>query len=146
MPLPPRRDCWLAGWAAVVLGHGFADRAVGCDDGFNVQTRAELDVVHREDVGGIRHRERERIARARDGNDVVLGGGFAGNQADEGRVEFEIAQIDGGHAVLPAEDVRDVLVFQEAQLDESRPEPAAVGALMRQRFLQLSRSDALLAQ
>ena len=79
---------------AEVLRDGLTDRGVGRHDGLDVQARAELDVVHREDVGRIRHRERERVAGARDRNDVVLGGRFAGNQADEGGIELEVAQID----------------------------------------------------
>ena len=40
----------------------------------------------------------------------------------------------------------DVVVGEDAELDETRPEPAAVGALMVQRLLQLGRRDALFAQ
>ena len=69
-----------------------------------------------------------------------------GNQADDGRVEIELAEIDGRDAVLPAEQRRDLFVADEPQLDEVRPQPPAVGALMVQRLLQLAGRDALFAQ
>jgi hypothetical protein len=129
-----------------VFGDGFADRGVGGDDGLDVQACAEFDVVHREDVGGIRHRERERVAGAGDRNDVVFGGSLARDQAHQRGVELEIAQIDGRYAVLTAEDFGHVLVLQVAQFDKGRPESPAVGALKGQRLLKLGRSDALIAQ
>ena len=74
-----------------VLRDRVANRGVGGDDRLDVQARHELDVVHREDVGRIRHRERQRRARSADRNDVVLGGGLGRNQPDDGRVEIEFA-------------------------------------------------------
>ena len=41
---------------------------------------------------------------------------------------------------------RDVVVCEDAELDETGAEPATIGALMVQRLLQLGRCDALFAQ
>ena len=82
-----------------------------------------------------------------DRNDVVLGGGLGRNQPDDRRIEIEFAEVDGRHAVLPAE--RPTVMSSSARmpsLTRLRPEPAAVGALMVQRLLQLGRGDALFAQ
>ena len=104
-----------------VLRDRLADRRLGGDDRLDVQARQELDVVHREDVGRIRHRERQRRPGLADGNDVVLGGGLGRNQADDGGVEIEFLEVDRRHAVLPAEDRRDVFVGEDAELDETAP-------------------------
>ena len=42
----------------------------GRHDGLDVVPRHELDVVHGEDVGRIRHRDRQRGARAAERNDL----------------------------------------------------------------------------
>jgi hypothetical protein len=94
------------GRIAEVLGDGFTNRGVGRDDGLDVQAGAELDVVHREDVGGIRHRERERVAIPRDRNDVVFRSRVARDQSDDVGIELEVTQVDRRYAVLPAEEVR----------------------------------------
>src|SRR5262249_50413308 len=50
------------------------------------------------------------------------------------------------HAVLAAQDRRDVFVAKNAELDQTGGEPAAVGLLVVERFLQLRRRDALLTK
>ena len=43
-------------------------------------------------------------------------------------------------------DGGDVVVRKDPELDETRPEPATILALMVQRLLELDRGDALFAQ
>ena len=59
-------------------------------------------------------------------------------------VDLELREVDRGDAVLLAEQRGDLLVLDEAELDEVEAELAAVGLLIVQRLLQLGRSDALL--
>ena len=72
--------------------------------------------------------------------------GVGGNQLDDGRVDLELREVDGGDAVLLAEERGDLLVLDEPQLDEVVAELAPVGLLMVQGLLELLRGDALLLQ
>ena len=53
-------------------------------------------------------------------------------------------RFDGGNAVLPAEQRRDLFVFREAELHEVVAELAPVGLLVLEGFLELCRGNALL--
>ena len=55
-------------------------------------------------------------------------------------------EVDRGDAVLLAEERGDLLVLDEAQLDEVVAELPPVGLLMVQGLLELLRGDALLLQ
>ena len=70
----------------------------------------------------------------------------AGNQLDDRRVDLELREVDGGDAVLLAEERGDLLVLDEPHLDEVVAELAPVGLLMVQGLLQLLRGDALLLE
>ena len=113
-------------------------------DRLDVVARHELDVVHGEHVGRVDHRDRQGRAGSAEGNDLVLLSRFRRDQLDDRRVDVEQREIDRGDPVLLAEQRGDLLVFDEAELDEIETELAAVGLLVGQRLLQLSRSDALL--
>ena len=76
-------------------------------------------------------------------NDLVLLDGLGRNQLDDGRVDVELREIDGGNAVLLAQELGDFFVGDEAESDQIQSDLAAVGLLMVQRFLQLGRCDAL---
>ena len=132
--------------ALVVLLDRVADRGLGGDDGLDVVARHELDVVEREDVGRIRHRDRQRRAGAADRDDLVLLGGLGRNQLEDRGVDVELGEVDEGNAVLAAEERGDLLVLDHPQLDEGHPQLAAVGLLMVQGLLQLGGGDALFAE
>ena len=106
----------------------------------------ELDVVHREDVGRIRHRDRERAAGAAERNDLVLARGLGGNQLDDGGVDLELREVDGRDAVLLAEEGGDLLVLDEPHLDEVVAELSPVGLLLVQGLLQLLGGDQFLLE
>ena len=77
---------------------------------------------------------------------MILLGGFGGNELEDGGIDLELVQRDGGDAVLLAEEGGDVLVFDEAERDETVPELAPVLALRVQRLLELLGRDALLLE
>ena len=64
---------------------------------------------------------------AADRNQIVLGRGFAGHQPHDRRVQVVLREIDGGHAVLAAQDRRDVFVAENAELDQTGGKTAAIG-------------------
>ena len=137
--------CSRAPWRRrVVLRDRVDDRRLGRHDRLDVVARHELDVVHGEDVGRIRHRDRQRRAGAAERDDLVLLRGLGGNQLDDRRVDLELREVDRRDAVLLAEERGDLLVLDEPQLDEVVAELAPVGLLMVQGLLQLLRGDALL--
>jgi hypothetical protein len=55
-------------------------------------------------------------------------------------------KVDGRNAHLPADRGGDVVVGQDAELDETRPEPSPMLALVLERLLELDGRDALFAQ
>ena len=79
-------------------------------------------------------------------NDLILLGGVGGNELDDRRVDLELREVDGGDAVLLAEERGDLLVLDEAHLDEVVAELAPIGLLMVQGLLELLRGDPLLLQ
>src|SRR5207249_10634252 len=103
----------------------------------------ELDVVHGEDVRRIRHRDGERAARAAQRNDLIFPGGFVWNELDDRRVELELREVDGGEAVLLAEQSGDLVVLDELYLDEVEAELSPVGLLLSYGLLQLLGRDQL---
>ena len=133
----------LAGAAGVVLRDRLADRGLGGDDRLDVVARHELDVVEREDVGRVCHRDRERRSRSPDRHDLVLLRGLGRNQLEDGDVDVELREVDEGNAVLTAEERGDLLVVDHSELDERHAQLAAIGLLMVQGLLQLRGSDAL---
>ena len=130
----------------VVARDRVGDRRLRRDDRLDVVARHELDVVHGEHVGRVGHRDRQRRAGAAERDDLVLLRGLGRDQLDDRGIDLELRQIDRGHAVLLGEQSGDLLVLDEAELDEIEAELAAVGLLIVQRLLQLGRSDALLLQ
>src|SRR4029453_1623521 len=138
-----RRHRRLGHFARVVLVDGLADCGFGGDDRLHVVAGYELDVVHREDVGRIRHRDGERRAGAAQGNDLILLRRVGRDQLDDAGVDFELREVDRGNAVLLAEEGGDLLVLDEAQADQVEPELAAVRFLTLQRLLKLFSSNAL---
>ena len=128
----------------VVPRDRFADRRFRRDHRLNVVARHELDVVHGEHVGRIGHRDRQRRARSAERNDLVFLRGLGGDELDDGRIDLELGEVDRRHAVLLAQQRGDLLVLDEAQLDQVEAELPPVGLLIVQGLLELVRCDALL--
>ena len=126
---------------AVELVDGFADGGFGGDHRLDVEAGHELDVVHGEDVGRIGHRDGEGGADARERDDLVANGGFLRDELDHGRIDFIKFQIDGRNAVLAGKNGGNVVIADEAQLDQAGAQPAAILLLVLERLLQLIRRD-----
>ena len=143
-PAAGRRPRPRTGALRVVALQRVVDLGLGGDHRLDVVARHELDVVHGEHVGRVGHRDRERGARSRERDDLVLLRRLGGDQLDDGGVDLELADRDRGDAELLAEERGDLGFLDEAQRDQRKPELAALLALLRERFLQLLRGDALL--
>ncbi len=83
---------------------GFLDavgnRTLGSHHRLNVEAGHELDIVHGEHVGRIDHGDGERRAYATQRQDLVTLGRLERNQLDDGRINFEIGEINSGNAIL----------------------------------------------
>ena len=126
---------------AVELRDGLGDGRLGGHHRLHVEAGHELDVVHREDVGRIGHRDGQRRADARERNDLVADRRILRDQLDDGGIDFVILQIDGGNAVLAGKHTRNFIVADEAELHQTRPQPAAVRLLMFQGLPELVGRD-----
>ena len=126
---------------AVELLNRFADGRFRGHHRLDVEAGHELDIVHREDVRRIGHRDRQRGTHARQRHDLVAHGGFLRDQLDDCGIDFVELQIDRGNTVLPREDRGDVLVAHQAQLHQATPQPPSVLLLVIECLLELLRSD-----
>ena len=146
-PPHPRRASWLHGRRrAVVLLDRFRNTGLRRDDGLHVVARHELHVVHREDVGRIGHRDRQRRAGAAERHDLILPSSLGRHQLDDGGIDLELVERNRRHAILLRQQGRDLVVLDIAQLDEIRAELAPVLPLIRQGILELLCGDALLLE
>ena len=103
---PHRGDGLRLAALRVVLLNRVDDRDFRRDDRLDVVAGHELDVVHREDVRRVRHRDRQRRAGAAERDDLIFLRGFGGNQLDDSRIDFKLGQVDRRNAVLAAEERR----------------------------------------
>ena len=83
-------------------------------------------------------------AGSRERNDLILLGGFGGHELDHRLVDVELPERNRRHAVLSAQESGDLVVFDEAELDQIEAELPPVRALVVQRLLKLLGRDALL--
>jgi hypothetical protein len=137
-------SCPVARDLAVVLRNRIDHGRFRGDDRLDVVARHELDVVHGEHVRRVRHRDGQRRARPRERDDLVLLRGLSRNELDHCRVDVELPEGNRRHAVLFAEEGRDLVVFDEAEPDQIEAELSPVRALIVQRLLELLRRYALL--
>jgi len=131
---------------AVVFLDRPGDGALRGDHRLDIEARHELDVVHGEHVGRVRHRDRQRGARAAERENLVLLRGLGGNKLDDRLVDLEGRQVDGRNVVLTAEEADDLVVGDVPELHEVHPELAPVRLLVVQGLLELLRGDPLLLQ
>jgi hypothetical protein len=97
----------------------------------------EGDVVEREDVGRIRHRQREGAADPLDREHLVLLRDVDGDQPERLSVDVEVGQGDGGDAVLAGQEADQLLFADEAQANEDRSELVGLALLLGQGLTQL---------
>src|SRR5580700_5374148 len=126
---------------AVELGNGFGNRRLGGHHRFDVETGHELNVVHGEDVGRIGHRNGQGRAYPGERNNLIADGGVLRDQLDNGGVDLIILQIDGGNPVLAGKHTRYLVVADEAELHQARPQPGPAGFLVIQGLTELVGGD-----
>ncbi len=110
---------------------------LGSDDRLDVVAGHELQVVHREDVRRVGHRDGERRARLVDRQDVVLARDVRRDQLQDVRVDLEVRQVDRRDAELRRQRLRDVVFGDEAEPHErlTQLHPRVLLLLERQREL-----------
>jgi hypothetical protein len=111
---------------SVVLLDRLADGDLAGHDRFDVVAGHELDVVHGEDVGRIRHRDGQRRPGAIDRQHQVLLGHLGRDQADHRVIDLEVSEVDRRHAVLLGQQLCDVVFADVAQSDQVVAEFLAV--------------------
>ena len=79
---------------AVELADGLRNRGFGGDYRLDVEAGHELDIVHGEDVGRIRHRDGKSGADARKRHDLVAHGGLLRHELNHRGVHLVKSQID----------------------------------------------------
>ena len=126
---------------AIVALEGLLERRLRSDHGLDVVARHELDVVHREHVGRVRHGDRQRRAGAGQRQYLVLPARLGGNDLDDRRVDLEVVEVDGGHAVLAGQEAGDLLVLHVAERDERLAQLAPGSSSGGEGLLELLRRD-----
>ena len=131
---------------AVVLVDRLAQRDLGGHDRLDVVAGHELDVVHREHVGRVAHRDRQRRAGLVHREDTVLAGDLARHDLDDGRVDLEVREVDRGDAELLGERLGDVALGNRPDPHQGLADLAALFALELERRFQLLLRDELLLE
>jgi hypothetical protein len=107
------------------------DSALGGQHGNHVEPGGELDVVDRQHHGRVRERQRQRVPDLPDGEHKVLLHDLLPDKPQDVGVDFHAAEVDHGNAVLPAEEIQQLVLAEEAEArqdgGETLPRPALVG-------------------
>src|SRR3989454_1544500 len=82
-----------------------------------------------------------RVPDALDREDLVLAGDRRGNEAQRLRVDVDVAQRDGGDAVLPREEADQLLLGDEAEARKDRAELFGLALLLGEGLPELSLGD-----
>ena len=107
------------------------------DDREEVEARDELEVFEEAEVTGVGHGDRESTTLTFQGQYHTLGRHVGRDQLEDLGVDFEPGKIDGGHAMLPRQDLGDLDFGDEAQLHQHEPEPVFRGLLLYLRLGEL---------
>ena len=135
-------EFFVAGGAAAVEPRdGFADRRFRRHHRLHVEPGHELDVVHREHVRGIRHRDGQHGAHAGQRHHLIAQRGVLRDQLNYVGIDFVILQVDGRYAVLPRKHTGDVIIGDIAHLRQAAPQLATIRALKFQRLIELVLRD-----
>ena len=117
------------------------DRALRRHHRHDAKRGEELDVVEGEDVGGVGHRQRKRVSGSFDREHLVLAGHVPGHELEDVGIDVELGERDRGDAVLPGEEADKLLLGQELEPDQHRPELVAGPPLVGEGALQLLARD-----
>jgi hypothetical protein len=125
----------------VVLVDRVPDGGLRRDDGLDLEPGHELDVVDGEDVARVGHGDGEDVACAIDGDDLVFLRDLGRDELNDDPVDLEVGQVDGGDAVLAAQERRDVVFADEPQLHQVGADAAARRLLLLQGLVELFAGD-----
>ena len=81
----------------------------------------------------VGHRDGERAAVALERKDEVLRRELGRDELDDPRIDLEPRQVDGRHAMLPRDELRELGLLDEAELHEVVAEARAALLLLLQR-------------
>jgi hypothetical protein len=127
-----------------LLERGY-DRALRSNHRLDVVPREEFHIVDGVEVGWIRHRDDESVARARDRNDPVALTNLRTDELQDVSIDFVFREIDRLYAILLTQEVGDLLIGDRAQSRQRVTEADVVVFLLLLRFAQLLEADSLLA-
>ncbi len=114
------------GAGVVVAVDCLLDAARGREHDADVAARQELTLVEPAEVGGIRHRQRERRAREADRQHLVLAGERMRDQREHLGQRLDAQRIDDRKPVLLVEVSGEVVFRHEAEADQRGGELPAV--------------------
>src|SRR6266566_4285404 len=117
------------------------DRRLRRDQWQHLEVRHERDVVEREHVRGIRHRERQRVPHLPDRDDLVLARDRRRHELEHVRIDVELSECDRRDAVLSRQEPDELVFVNEVEADENRAELFGKALLFRERFLELFRRE-----
>ena len=129
-----------AGGAVEAVDRG-TQRLLGGDHRVDRVAGHELDVVEREDVGGIGHRHGQTRRGFRDRQDGVLARELGGDDLDHRGVDLDLTEVDRGYAEVLGEEVDELGVFEVAETDQLGVEPSAGLTLRRESGVELLLAD-----
>ena len=92
----------------VVALDGRAKRVLPRDDGEDVVSGDEFEVVNDTEVGGIGHRDGERPALPLQRQHRALHRDLGRDQLDDFQIDLESGQVDRWHSVLPRQHLGDL--------------------------------------
>ena len=99
------------------------DGALRRQHGDDVKPGGELDVVDRQHYGGVRQGERQRVPDLPDGEHLVLLDDLLADQPEDVGVSLHAPEVDDRDAVLPAEEVEQLLLGDEGETRQDRSQP-----------------------
>jgi hypothetical protein len=133
------------GAPVVVARQRGLERALRRDDRLDVVLGEELELVDRVDVRRVGHRDDQRRARPPHRDHLVLLAGLARHQLEHRLLDLDLAEVDRRQAVLPGDELRQILVLDVAEPRQRRAEPLARPLGFFLRLLQLLEREHLLA-
>jgi hypothetical protein len=105
-------------------------RGLARDDGLDVVASERADVVDRVEVRRVRHRDDERVARARNRQDAIALAHLLRDELHDLDLELHRVQVHRRDAVLLREKVRDLAVRDVPELGQGIPEVLTALALL----------------
>src|SRR5215211_2917655 len=118
-----------------------AEREFPGENRVDVVTRDELEIVDDRDVARIGHRDGERATVAFERQDQMLRREIARDELDDPRIHLESREVDRRHTVLSRDELRELVLVDVPQLDQTVAEPVAALRLLLQGARELLLRD-----